>query len=148
MESFRYGLGPRHGTRARPRGWRTPFDAWGWCGCWRWSWARLCAVSAAGAGIAVGNSSPDDHLAAVPQCGIRDSAIWRIGASGCRPTIQLGIVPTSCVQVVVKTVKKIPSPNNHFIASPHCLVGCPATRRIACACSGPAIHNGIVFTPD
>ena len=220
MESFGHSLWARLGTRSRSWRWsnsRGYTRCWCYCRCpsrcrrrcCRWgacrascgcrcrSWARSCAVSATGAGIAVGNSSPDDHFVSgpycsvmiatvgridsarsqpgvcdrivstagveiiracriatpndhftsTPYCGLRHSAIWRVDSARCHPSIQLGIVPTAGVQVVGKPIEKIPSPNDHFTASPHCRVDRPATRRIGCARSGPAIHNRIVSTP-
>jgi hypothetical protein len=92
-------------------------------------------------------ATPNNHLTSTPECGVRRSAIRRVGTGGCHPTIQLGIVPTAAVQVVRNPIEEIPSPNDHFTASPHCRVDSPATRRIGCACSSPAIHNRIIFTP-
>ena len=45
------------------------------------------------------NSAPDDHFAAGPNCGVKNSGIGRIGGAGGRPTIGARIVSPASVEI-------------------------------------------------
>lgn len=89
-------------------------------------------------------TSPDNHIASTPNGAVKGSGVGRIGDAGCDPTIQLWIISAAGVEVVRNAIEKIPSPNDHFTASPDGCVRCPPTRRVGCACRNPAIHHRIV----
>ena len=73
---------------------------------------RSCAGSAGwGPSVAVGvistasvknradvGSTPDNHFAARPDCGVNEAGSWGVGDTGSYPTVQAGIVPSACVQ--------------------------------------------------
>jgi len=88
--------------------------------------------------------SPDNHLAAGPHRRVIASAIWHVGDGSRCPAIGGRVVPSASIQVVIKNVREIPSPNDHFPASPHRLVTRSASRRIDGARNDPVVGTGIV----
>ncbi len=72
---------------------------------------RVGIISAAGVKLSdVSSSAPDDHLAAVPHCHVKFSAIGRAGRAGGYPAIGNGVISAAGVRkAAVKS-----APDDHF----------------------------------
>src|SRR5438094_9192916 len=63
----------------------------------------------------------------------------RVGGACRRPTVRVGIVPSASIQIVRATIIKIPTPDDHFTASPDCGLLDTTIRRVSHA--GACIIN-------
>src|SRR5215831_11274651 len=91
-------------------------------------------------------TAPDDHFGAGPHCRVPLSAIRRVADGGGVPTIGAGVISAAGVQinVVAQAVKKMPTPDDHFGAGPHCRVPLSAIRRVADGGGVPTIGAGVI----
>lgn len=102
-------------------------------------------VSAASVGLrrtTETDSTPDDHLAASPHCGVTVSRVGSIDEAGSCPTVGAGIVSAACTL----DIAVVPTPNNHFAAAPNCGFKCSAIRRVCGAGGCPAVCAWIVYS--
>ncbi len=89
-------------------------------------------------------SAPDDHLTASPHCCVIASGHGRISSAGGHPAVSAGIVSPSTLEIMIVTVKIIPSPHDHLSARPYGGVIRPANWRIRYAGGCPTIATGII----
>ena len=89
-------------------------------------------------------TSPHDHFAASPNRSVTRTSRGGISRAGCCPTISIGIVSPTGVEInETGSDEGNPSPNNHFTACPYCLGAGSANRCIHGACGDPTIRVGI-----
>src|SRR5438094_582751 len=88
------------------------------------------------------SSAPDYHFAARPDHGVIPSCGRHVVGGDRRPTIVSRIVSAPSVQNAVTTTS-VPTPDDHFAASPDCGVPHAPERRIHEVCSSPAIVDTI-----
>jgi hypothetical protein len=89
-------------------------------------------------------TAPDDHFSAGPHRRVKASAIWNVDEACRRPAVRGWIVSATGVQVMVSTVKKISTPDDHCAVGPHCCVIPSGTRRTVTGGACPAINAGII----
>src|SRR5207245_478628 len=93
--------------------------------------------------VSVKYPCPYNHFTVGPHCRVTVSTTGGVrGAGGC-PTIRTWIIPAAAVEIG-SVLGCYSSPDNHFKASPYCLVTGSCRRRVRGACSCPAIGAGIV----
>ena len=73
---------------------------------------------------AAGQSAPDDHFTAGPDCRMVRTGRWCVDRGSSYPAIRTGIVSSSGPDVVVP----MSSPDNHFTAAPDCRVKLSASQ--------------------
>src|SRR5205814_8379856 len=101
-------------------------------------------VPAAGVQIVhVITSTPNNHLAAGPERGVRESRDRCVHSFGRGPTIRCGIVSSASVKDAVTTAS-YSAPDDHLTASPHSRVIISRDRHVDHAGSGPSVAGGIV----
>ena len=89
------------------------------------------------------SSTPNDHFAASPYCGMKVSGRGRvIGVSSC-PTVRAGII--SPTRVHPDNAGMISTPDDHLAAGPHCRMIISTSGSISRASWCPAIGARIVF---
>ena len=99
-------------------------------------------ASASGLYKLVTTSTPDDHFAASPHCGVKVSRGGCVGrVRGC-PTSGGRGVPAASVEKRRRRIVE-PSPHNHFAASPHCCVKASRVRRIKSTSASPSILGAV-----
>ena len=97
--------------------------------------------------ITIITTTPDDHFAASPHCGMPVSPRGGIGNAGICPTVRNGIIFAATVKKAKRATEPIPStPDNHFAAGPDCRVAGSGIRRIGSSGRCPGIRAGIVFS--
>ena len=87
------------------------------------------------------NSTPDNHFAAAPECGVTESAFRRVGRCSSHPVIRARLVSTTGTELL-KHVS--PAPNDHVSAGPHCRVTKAVPRRVGRAGGNPTIGARII----
>ncbi len=117
---------------------------------WRISGARCRPtistriVSAAGIGVVPGtNPTPDDHFIAGPDGSVAATGGWDICLTRRRPSVSCRTVSTASIHLARETTV-IPTPDDHFTASPDCSVLGARLRRIGCGRYSPTVTAGIV----
>jgi hypothetical protein len=97
--------------------------------------------------ITIITTTPDDHLAASPHCGMPVSPRRGIASAGICPTVRDRIIFAATVKKAKRATEPIPStPDDHFAAGPDCSVAGSGSRRIGSSGRCPGIRAGIVFS--
>ena len=105
---------------------------------------RLGIVLSARVEIITTATTPDDHFAASPHCGMSVPPRGGITTAGSCPTVRDRIIFAATVK---KATEPIPStPDDHFAAGPDCRVAGSGSRRIHSSGRCPSIRAGIVLS--
>ena len=94
--------------------------------------------------VEVVTTTPDDHVAAGPDCRVNVSWVGRIGEAGGRPGVGAGIVFAASVKS--DSIAVLSAPDNHFASSPGCRVKNSGIRRVGSAGGYPTVGDRIVFS--
>jgi len=101
-------------------------------------------VLGAGVEIIIITTTPDDHFAASPHCGMPVPPRGGIASADSCPTVRDRIIFAATVK---KATEPIPStPDDHFAAGPDCRVAGSGSRRIHSSGRCPSIRAGIVLS--
>jgi hypothetical protein len=105
-----------------------------------------CAQSPAGVEINVGLlviPTPDDHIAAGPDCSVIPSCQRRVCGTCRRPAVRGDVISPACLKIDCRAAKN-PTPNDHLAAGPYRRVRVSRRGRIVEAGGDPTVRARIV----